>query len=154
VNVVARPDAALCATLAALQAEAYAGGAAPAYQAASIAALAAAAGGVLVVDDPARPDAFALGRVAADEGEVLALAVRPAVRRRGAGAGALAALEAALSAGGAGTVFLEVAEGNDAARALYARAGYAVAGRRRGYYPSKAAVSRADDALVMVKRLC
>jgi ribosomal-protein-alanine N-acetyltransferase len=38
---------------------------------------------------------------------------------------------------------LEVAEGNQAGRRLYGRAGFAVVGRRRGYYGG------GEDALVM-----
>jgi len=48
---------------------------------------------------------------------------------------------------GAERMFLEVAEGNVAARALYARAGFSEAGRRRGYY-SRNDGSR-EDALVL-----
>jgi len=88
-----------------------------------------------------------LARVAADEAEILALAVVPAVCRQGLGAALLAAAEARAAAGGAVTMFLEVAERNVAARALYADAGYVFAGRRRGYYPD------GGDALVLRKRL-
>ena len=48
---------------------------------------------------------------------------------------------------GAERMFLEVAEGNAAARALYARTGFAGAGRRRGYY-ARADGSR-EDALIL-----
>jgi ribosomal-protein-alanine N-acetyltransferase len=44
-------------------------------------------------------------------------------------------------------MFLEVAERNGAARALYAAAGFAAAGRRRRYYPDGA------DALVLRRSL-
>jgi ribosomal-protein-alanine N-acetyltransferase len=44
-----------------------------------------------------------------------------------------------------------VAEGNAAARALYARAGYRECGRRKGYY-QRPDGSR-DDAVVMEKPL-
>lgn len=44
-------------------------------------------------------------------------------------------------------MYLEVADRNGAARALYARAGYVPAGRRRGYYRD------GDDALVLRKPL-
>jgi ribosomal-protein-alanine N-acetyltransferase len=50
-------------------------------------------------------------------------------------------------AGGAERMFLEVAEDNAAARALYARAGFAEAGRRRGYYARPD--GPAADALVL-----
>lgn len=80
------------------------------------------------------PGGFALFALAADEAEVLTLAVAPGARRRGLGAALLAAAAAAAAARGARSIHLEVAEDNAAARALYARAGFAETGRRRGYY--------------------
>lgn len=77
---------------------------------------------------------FILGRLAADEAEVLTLAVAPLARRRGLGAALLAALESACREAGARRMFLEVAETNAPARALYRRAGYARVGRRPSYY--------------------
>jgi ribosomal-protein-alanine N-acetyltransferase len=50
-------------------------------------------------------------------------------------------------AGGAVAMFLEVAEGNAAARALYGAAGFAEAGRRRRYYAD------GGDALVLRREL-
>ncbi len=91
-------------------------------------------------DDPL---GFAMGRVAAAEAEVLTIAVRPASRRVGAGAALLGALMAEAARRGAAEVFLEVAEGNVAARALYTRSGMTEVGRRRRYYPDGA------DALVL-----
>jgi len=82
-------------------------------------------------------------RVAADEAEVLTLAVAPDIRRRGVGHGLLEAALAAAAAQGAVSLFLEVARSNVAARALYAAAGFAEAGLRHGYYPG------GDDALVL-----
>jgi ribosomal-protein-alanine N-acetyltransferase len=91
------------------------------------------------------PDGFALGRAAADEAELFAIAVMPAARRRGAGAALLAAWERAAAAKGAQQLFLEVAEDNLPARGLYARSGWVEAGRRRGYYgPGR-------DALVLTR---
>jgi ribosomal-protein-alanine N-acetyltransferase len=75
-----------------------------------------------------------LGRVAADEAEILTLAVAPEARRRGLGRALLLAAEAHAAAAGAGRMFLEVAEGNAAALTLYVAAGYRPVGRRRGYY--------------------
>ena len=63
----------------------------------------------------------------------------------------MAAWEAAALRRGAATAFLEVAEPNLAARALYARSGFHEAGRRRGYYRDPA--GRAVDALVLSKPL-
>lgn len=93
----------------------------------------------------AEADGFALVHVAAGEAELLTLAVAPPARRRGTGMRLLAAaLQAA--ADEAAVMFLEVAETNAAARALYARAGFSEAGRRRGYYAGA-------DALVLRKSL-
>ncbi len=67
---------------------------------------------------------------APDEAEVLNLAVDPAWRRRGVGSALLAAvLERAR-----GTIFLEVAEPNSPAIALYRKQGWVDVGRRAGYY--------------------
>jgi [ribosomal protein S18]-alanine N-acetyltransferase len=96
------------------------------------------------------PGGFAVGRVAADEAELLTLAVAPEVRRRGLGRRLLAAFEAEARARGARSVVLEVAETNAAARELYGGAGYASAGYRRDYYgPAGARVG----ALVLRKPL-
>lgn len=88
-----------------------------------------------------------LARVAADEAEILALAVHPQARRRGRAAALLEAAEAAAAQAGAGTMYLEVAEANRPARGLYTRAGYLLAGRRRAYYRD------GDDALLLRKPL-
>ncbi|MCQ4162409.1 ribosomal protein S18-alanine N-acetyltransferase [Roseomonas sp. GC11] len=91
---------------------------------------------------------FILLRVAADEAEVLTLAVHPAARRQGFAQALLETGLAAAAARGAARVFLEVAVANAAARALYAGAGFAEAGRRRRYYAD------GGDALVLSLELC
>ncbi len=97
------------------------------------------------------PEGFAVGRVAGPEAELLTLAVDPEARGRGLGRWLVAAFEAEAARRGAVDAFLEVAEGNAAARAVYAAAGWTEAGRRRGYY---AAPGRpAEDALVLRKAL-
>ncbi len=75
-----------------------------------------------------------LGRVAADEAEILTLAVDPGQRRRGVGSALLSAAMAHAANLGAVFMFLEVAVTNDAARALYAAHGFTKAGLRRHYY--------------------
>jgi ribosomal-protein-alanine N-acetyltransferase len=95
----------------------------------------------------AAPDGLAMIRVVADEAEVLTIAVRPAARGRGLGAVLLADAIAAARETGAARAFLEVADGNAAARALYHGAGFAEAGRRRGYY--RAADGGREDALIL-----
>ncbi|GGO54694.1 ribosomal-protein-alanine N-acetyltransferase [Roseovarius pacificus] len=94
---------------------------------------------------------FALGRVIAGEAELLTIATAPEARRQGVGRGTLALFEAEAVARGAGTVFLEVAEDNTAARGLYAVTGYEQAARREGYYPR--ANGSAADALILRKAL-
>lgn len=97
------------------------------------------------------PGGFAIGRTAADEAELLTLAVAPDARRRGLGRRLATAFERAARDRGAGAAFLEVAASNAPARALYAALGYAEVGLRSGYYapPGAAPV----DALVLRKAL-
>ena len=99
---------------------------------------------------PGRPAGFILCRMAGDEAEILTLATRPRLRRRGVGATLLTAAIEAVSARGARGLFLEVAADNLAARALYAKAGFVVVGARAGYYRrGKGAV----DAMVLRRDL-
>lgn len=103
---------------------------------------------------PPEPLGFALGRRAVDEAEVLTLGVVPAARHRGAGRALLAALMAQAAAGGATRLYLEVAEDNRAALALYAKVGLREVGRRPGYY--RRAGGRPEgraDALVLARDL-
>jgi ribosomal-protein-alanine N-acetyltransferase len=90
---------------------------------------------------------FVLARVAADEAEILTLAVIPTARRQGHAGALLAGAMAAALLRGAGTMFLEVSDLNGAARALYARAGFAEAGQRRRYYAD------GSDALILRRAL-
>ncbi|MBB4796977.1 ribosomal-protein-alanine N-acetyltransferase [Brevundimonas bullata] len=126
-------------TLAALHAEAFE----TPWDAASLAALLASPG-VFAVEEA---DGFILIRVVADEAEILTLAVRPAARRNGLGGRLVETAVVRAAALGAERMFLEVAEDNVAARALYARTGFTEAGRRRGYY-ARPDGSR-EDALVL-----
>lgn len=92
-------------------------------------------------------DGFILIRTVADEGEILTLAVRPSARRSGLGTRLVEQGVVEAAARGATRLFLEVAEDNAAARALYARAGFTQAGLRRRYYAR--AEGPAVDALVL-----
>src|ERR1700704_1086185 len=90
---------------------------------------------------------IALCRIAADESELLTIAVRPTERRRGAGRRLLAAVIDGVRAAGARALFLEVGADNPPARALYEAMGFRVIGARAAYY------RRGDgppaDALIM-----
>ncbi len=77
---------------------------------------------------------FALGRVAADECELLSLGVAPDHRARGTGALLLAAAMARARSVQAAHFFLEVAEDNDSALRLYRAHGLVPVGRRPDYY--------------------
>ena len=99
----------------------------------------------------AEADGFVLLQVAADEAEILTLAVRSSARRRGTGSRLVVAAGVRASAMGARRLFLEVAEDNAAARALYATLGFEPAGRRRRYYARKD--GPAVDALLLVLNL-
>ena len=79
------------------------------------------------------PVGFALGRVVADEAELLLLAVARDHRRAGIGLLLLDATAQAARQRGARRLFLEVRAGN-AARALYDAAGFRQIGCRRAYY--------------------
>jgi ribosomal-protein-alanine N-acetyltransferase len=77
---------------------------------------------------------FAVSRMAADEAEILSIAVAPSHRGRGLSRNLLLTHLGHLAGRGVRTVFLEVEENNQAARQLYDRTGFAVMGRRERYY--------------------
>jgi ribosomal-protein-alanine N-acetyltransferase len=80
------------------------------------------------------PQGFLIVRSAGDEAELLTLAVDPACRRLGLASALLAAATAALRGAGSKRLFLEVDQGNSAARGLYQSLGAVVVGRRPRYY--------------------
>ena len=84
-----------------------------------------------------------LARLAADEAEVLTIAVVPERRQQGLGGGLIEAAAAEARARGAVRLFLEVSTRNPAARGLYQQLGFAQVGRRRAYYAD------GSDALVL-----
>jgi len=77
---------------------------------------------------------FILSRRAADEAEILSVAVARSWRGRGLARRLLDLHLRRLAGLGLRTVFLEVDEDNTPARRLYARAGFGEVGRRPGYY--------------------
>jgi len=104
-----------------------------------------AAKGFALDDDTGRLIGYGVCVVAADEGEILNLAVDPGVRRRGAGRRLLGAMLNWMASEGAREVFLEVRASNVAALALYERSGFRHLGIRKGYYAGPR-----EDALTMV----
>jgi len=84
-----------------------------------------------------QPEGFALGRAVADEVELLTLAVHPAARRQGHARALLLAFEDESKNRGAARAYLEVAQDNIAALALYKAAGYQTTGTRPAYYRHK-----------------
>jgi ribosomal-protein-alanine N-acetyltransferase len=101
------------------------------------------------------PSGVLIARCAADEAELLTLAVAPHCRGVGLGKALLKEAIAVLRAAGAKRLFLEVADGNTAALGLYRSFGAKPVGKRPSYYEngSDAAIfslalspSAADDA--------
>ena len=95
-------------------------------------------------------EGFILVRAAADEAEILTLAVAPECRRKGLASSLLREVFDQLRGGNALRLFLEVAADNAAALALYGRNGFEVCGRRPAYYrndPDKTSI----DAILMMR---
>lgn len=96
------------------------------------------------------PVGFILIRSAGGEAEILTLAVTPDARRGGIASALLGHALDCAAARGAQSCYLEVAEDNPNAIALYRRAGFTESGRRPGYYARGTARC---DARVMRKAL-
>jgi ribosomal-protein-alanine N-acetyltransferase len=94
---------------------------------------------------------FAVSRLAADEAEILSIAIAPRHRGRGLSRQLLLTHLGHLAGRGVRTVFLEVEENNQPARRLYDRAGFTVAGRRERYYQQAGGAQL--NALVMRRDL-
>lgn len=94
---------------------------------------------------------FIISRIAADEAEILSVAIEPAQRGRGHSRQMLAAHLGHLAGRGVRRVFLEVEEANRPAVRLYQRAGFATVGRREQYYRSAGGAKL--NALVMQRDL-
>jgi [ribosomal protein S18]-alanine N-acetyltransferase len=96
---------------------------------------------------PPVPVGFAIGRIAADEAEVLTIGVTEPFQRRGIGAKLANGMLRAVTSAGAKRLFLEVAADNAAASGLYHSLGFVEAGRRKGYYNRRDGM--AADALIL-----
>ena len=93
------------------------------------------------------PLGFVLGRSSCARAEVLSLGVAPSARQRGVARALMKAAIDGVSRRGLRTLYLEVAEDNDAALRLYQALGFAPVGRRPGYYSRPEA--EAVDALTL-----
>ncbi len=108
-------------------------------------------GGFAVLAEEEAPQGFVLTRTVADEAEILTLAVAPDFRRRGIGRELVEAAAQEASRRGARSFFLEVAEDNLTALALYESADFQAVGLRRAYYARPG--SPPADALVLRRPL-
>jgi tRNA threonylcarbamoyladenosine biosynthesis protein TsaB len=136
--------------LAALHAEAFAGQSEELWTEKSLRELLAMPGALaLLAMQGGEPVGFILLRQAADEAEIITLAVQPQQRRLGVARRLLTVGLAKITGRGAQQCFLEVADTNVAARGLYASAGFVEVGRRSGYYRDAAGAQR--DAILMRK---
>ena len=77
---------------------------------------------------------FAVSRMAADEAEILSIAIDAPYRGKGLSRTLLLTHLGHLAGRGVRTIFLEVEENNQPARRLYDWAGFNVVGRRERYY--------------------
>ena len=89
---------------------------------------------------------YCVAMIAAGEAHLLNLSVAGPWQRRGIGREVLDFVLDTARRAGAERIFLEVRPSNDAARALYAAAGFTEIGARRSYYPAGA---DREDAIVL-----
>ena len=94
----------------------------------------------LLMDETLQPPAgkadaagFVLSRAAADEEELLLIAVRPRFRERGIGAALIDRFISEAKLRGISRLFLEMRDGNPA-ETLYRKFGFEPVGRRKNYY--------------------
>lgn len=88
---------------------------------------------------------YTIGWTAGGVGELIRIAVAPALRGQGHGQRLLDDWQGRAEASGCGEMWLEARASNAAALALYRRAGWAETGRRRRYY------SDGEDAVLMTR---
>jgi ribosomal-protein-alanine N-acetyltransferase len=96
------------------------------------------------------PAGFALGRIVLREAELLLLAVRKEMRRRGTGGLLIERFVEIARTRGAEKVHLEVRDGNMAMK-LYEREGFSLIGRRKHYYTGRD--GQLSDALTLARTL-
>ena len=91
---------------------------------------------------------FILSRLAADEAEILTIAVKPRRRGQGIARRLMHASMARLQVAGAKSWFLEVESKNASALALYKRFGFEQVGERKSYYRTEGG----EAALALILR--
>lgn len=94
----------------------------------------------------ASQNGFAVWRVVAGEAEIITIGVHPDARKNGIASAMLTLIEDDVKKHEGTKIFLEVAENNTAARALYENRGYKQIGKRPKYYDG-------IDAILMEKTL-
>lgn len=104
----------------------------------------------LMATGPEGPRGFVLARLAADEAEIITLAVHLKTRRKGIAALLMQNIMQRLRDSGATQIFLEVAANNEPALRLYDSLNFGRAGVRKGYYEEQ---SERIDAVLMMRRL-
>ena len=115
----------------------------------SYAKLAESPGGILLVcEAEGRPVGFLAARRAADEAEILNIAVRRDFRRKGVASALLLAAIDEFRCFAIARVFLELRESNLPALTLYNRHGFLPSGGRKAYYHHPT-----EDAVCMVRKL-
>jgi ribosomal-protein-alanine N-acetyltransferase len=97
-----------------------------------------------VAEDQNQIVGYVMARISGEEGEILDLAVRPELRRRGIGRQLLLSVWNALGSEGVRELYLEVRESNCAAIELYRGHGFRPVGLRPRYYRNPA-----EDAIVL-----
>ncbi|MEM8796250.1 MAG: N-acetyltransferase [Pseudomonadota bacterium] len=90
------------------------------------------------------PRAFVLARVAADEAEILTIAVAPDARELGVGRALMQRVMDHLYADRIGHLFLEVDETNEGAVTLYRKLGFKKVGERNSYYAGRSDEGRSN----------
>jgi ribosomal-protein-alanine N-acetyltransferase len=118
------------AVLSALHLGAFSGG----WDAAALAALLEGPGVFAILSESDVAEGFILMRVAADEAEILTLAVGKEHRRHGIASRLLEQASGQSALRGARRMFLEVSATNHAAASLYQGHGFERVGRRKAYY--------------------
>ena len=94
---------------------------------------------------------FAMIRIAADEAELITIAVDPKWRKKGVGLALMRAVFQDLLMSPAKRIFLEVAADNPAALKLYGKTGFRKVAERQGYY--ERANGEPATAIVMARDL-